>query len=55
MQKMADQIMKMLEKNGYRQVVYCSECKYRNTHHCYMIYGLKATEDKDYCSKGDRK
>lgn len=52
MTKMADDILAILDKAGYKPVVYCKDCKLRNTHRCYMIYGLKQTEDRDYCSKG---
>ena len=54
MKDKANEIFALLDKAGYRQVIYCKDCKFRNTHHCYMIYGLTRMEDKDYCSKGEK-
>ena len=54
MKDKANEIFALLDKAGYKQVIYCKDCKYRNTHQCYMIYGLRKLEDKDYCSNGEK-
>lgn len=38
------------------EVVYCEECKWRNTRGCpYMNFNAAVRDDSDYCSDGERK
>lgn len=35
-------------------IVRCKECKYHNTHRCFMAFSMIATEDNGYCYMGER-
>lgn len=37
------------------RVIRCKDCQYHSTHRCYMAYDLIATDDEDYCSRGERR
>ena len=61
MQKMADQIIKMLEKNGYKQVVYCKDCKHHYkegeqvvVNRCELNHN-SVQSDEWFCADGERK
>ena len=61
MQKMADQLMKMLEKNGYKQVVYCKDCKHHYkegeqvvVNRCELNHN-SVQSDEWFCADGERR
>ena len=37
------------------EVVRCKDCRYHNSHRCYMAFDLVATDNTDYCSRGERR
>ena len=34
------------------EAVRCKDCKYHNTHRCFMAFDMVATEDNGYCYMG---
>lgn len=36
-------------------VMRCKDCRFHNTHRCYMAFDLVATDNTDYCSRGERR
>ena len=45
-----------LEEFEYvQELIRCKECEKHNTHRCHMAFDLVATNDDDFCSRGERR